>query len=56
MIMNSNNIEDKIICSGRLITFKEFINIDFKSLRLNWKNFLISDKKYLSKNEDKTKL
>ena len=56
MIMNSNNIEDKIICTGRLNTLKEFIHIAFKSLRLNWKNFLISDKKYLSKNEDKTKL
>ena len=56
MIMNSNNIEDKIICTGRLITLKEFIHIAFKSLGLNWKDHIISDKKYLSKNVDKTKL
>ena len=53
--MNSNNIEDKIMCTVRLITLKEFIHLAFKSLRLNWKDYLIYDKKYLSKNVEKTK-
>ena len=51
IMMNSNKIEDQIICTGKLTTLKEFIKITFDKLGLDWKDHIFSDKK-LFRNSD----
>ena len=51
LIMNSDKIEDQIICTGQLTTLKEFIQITFDYLGLNWESHVISDKKFYRKSD-----
>ena len=53
IIMNSHNNDDQIICTGRLTSLKEFIQITFSFLGLNWQDHIISDKKYFRKTDIK---
>ena len=53
IMMNSNKIEDQIICTGKLTSLKEFINITFDTLGLNWRDHIISDKRFFRRSEIK---
>ena len=51
IIMNSNKIENQIICTGKLTSLKEFIKITFEMVGLDWRNHVISDKRLFRKSE-----
>ncbi len=53
IMMNSNNIEDQIICTGKLTTLKEFIKITFDKFGLDWRDHVISDKRFFRQSEIK---
>tara|TARA_B100000902_G_scaffold141584_1_gene139364 strand:- start:48 stop:533 length:486 start_codon:yes stop_codon:yes gene_type:complete len=53
IIMNSNKIEDQIICTGKLTTLKEFIRVTFNKLNLDWQNHIISDNKLFRQSDIK---
>ena len=53
IMMNSNRIEDQIICTGKLTTLKDFIKITFDQLGLNWRDHVISDQRFYRESEIK---
>ena len=53
IIMNSNKIEDQVICRGKLTSLKEFIQITFDILGLDWQPHITTDKKFLRKSDIK---
>lgn len=44
-ILNSKNIEDYIIATGKTISLEKLIYSCFKNYNLNWKNYVLIDKK-----------
>ncbi len=50
-IANSKTIKDYIICTGKPTKLKEFINLAFTKLNLDWKKHVISDKTFFRKND-----
>ncbi len=52
-IMRSKIIEDQIICTGQLTTLKEFIQITFDHLGLNWQSHVISNEKFYRRSDNK---
>ena len=53
IIMNSNKIEDQIVCTGKLTSLKKFIEITFDLLGLDWRSHIISDKKLFRRSDIK---
>ena len=52
-IMNSDKIEDQVICTGQLTSLKEFIQITFDYLELDWQMHVISNKRFYRKSDIK---
>ena len=44
IISNAEGSKDYVICTGKLTSLKEFINIAFSSFDLNWQDHIILDK------------
>ena len=53
IIMNSNKIEDQIVCTGKLTSLKKFIEITFDLLGLDWRSHIISNKKLFRRSDIK---
>ena len=47
VITRASNCQDQIICTGRATQLKDFIQIVFKKLNLNWKNHIVIDEHLL---------
>ena len=43
LIANTKNLKDQIICTGQPTKLRDFIDLTFKLLDLDWKNHIISD-------------
>ena len=52
-IMNSDKIEDQVICTGQLTSLKKFIQITFDYLELDWQMHVISNKRFYRKSDIK---
>ena len=52
-MMSSKIIEDQIICTGQLTTLKEFIQITFDYLGLNWQSHITSNEKFYRRSDSK---
>ena len=50
LLKNSDN-QDHVICTGKLTSLLEFINITFNKLNLNWEDHVIIDESLKRKNE-----
>ena len=50
-IINSKNVTDQIICTGHLTRLKQFIEIAFNKLDLNWEEFIESDRELFRETE-----
>ena len=53
IIMNSNRIEDQIICTERLTKLKEFIKITFNLLGLDWQSHITTSKQFFRNSDIK---
>ena len=51
VITNASCLKDQVICSGRAKSLKEIVDIVFTYLNMNWKDYVITDEKYLRKND-----
>ena len=47
LMTNSKASKDYLICTGKLTSLKEFINITFSNLNLNWQDHIVIDQKYI---------
>ncbi len=50
LLKNSDN-QDHVICTGKLTSLLEFIDITFNKLNLNWEDHVIIDESLKRKNE-----
>ncbi len=50
-ILNYSHNKDHVICTGRLTSLFEFINITFSKLNLNWENHVFIDERLKRNNE-----
>ena len=51
IIARSSKIKDQVICTGKLTTLKEFINIAYSRLDLNWQDHVIVNNSLKRKND-----
>ena len=51
IILNSGDNEDHIICTGKLTSLREFIDITYRKLNLNWQDHVLIDEGLKRKNE-----
>ena len=51
LITRANNLKDQILCTGSATTLKQFIEITFKKLNLNWEDHINIDQN-LFRNQD----
>ena len=52
-INSSKKIKDYVVCTGKLTSMKDFIEIAFSKFDLNWKDHIVIDKKFIRKNDIK---
>ncbi len=51
LITKADKIKEQIICTGRLTSLEDFIEIVFKKLNLNWKDYININKNYFRKKD-----
>ena len=52
-ILNSNQLDDYIICTGKTNSLRSILNYAFKKNKLNWKKYVLVKKKLFRKNDIK---
>jgi GDPmannose 4,6-dehydratase len=51
MMMQHDNPDDWVLATGETYTVKDFLDITFKKLNLNWEEYVETSEKYLRPNE-----